>query len=277
MSDNIKILVCAHKECELPKDDIYLPIQVGKAISDIDLGIQGDDTGDNISEKNQSFCELTALYWAWKNIKNYYPDLEYIGLCHYRRYLALDKWKTGRNGICLKNIPDMKDYKHTLNLYFKKYQMILAHRVSYPYNLKIDYSVHHYSDDYRTLKQIVHDLYPEYDDYFLFIFEHNNKLSHYNIFISPYSVFTEYCEWLFKILFEAERRINISNYRTSQKRIFGYLAERLLNVYVYHKKIKVLYKPIYWINDNKNRYYVDFLRSVKYDFLFFLQKVGQTK
>ena len=65
----------------------YLPIQVGKAISNTDLGVQGDNTGDNISEKNQSYCELTGIYWAWKNLKN----VDYIGLCHYRRYFDFHK------------------------------------------------------------------------------------------------------------------------------------------------------------------------------------------
>jgi hypothetical protein len=51
-------------------DDIFMPVQGGKAISDIDLGIQGDDTGENISAKNPYYAELTILYWAWKNLKN---------------------------------------------------------------------------------------------------------------------------------------------------------------------------------------------------------------
>ena len=81
-SSKIKILVCCHKPCDLPQDDIFLPIQVGAAISNVDLGIQRDDqlnghSCDNISAKNQSYCELTAVYWAWKNIKKLYPDLEY--------------------------------------------------------------------------------------------------------------------------------------------------------------------------------------------------------
>ena len=74
-------------------DEIFFPIHVGAAISNVTLGIQRDDQingsyCDNISSKNKSYCELTALYWAWKNIKKIYPDLEYIGLNHYRRYFS---------------------------------------------------------------------------------------------------------------------------------------------------------------------------------------------
>ena len=83
----IKILVACHKaDPNIRQDDIYMPIQVGKALHpELDLGFQCDNTGDNISEKNGSYCELTALYWAWKNLK----DVDYIGLCHYRRYFKM--------------------------------------------------------------------------------------------------------------------------------------------------------------------------------------------
>ena len=90
-NDKIKILICCHKDCKLPNSKQYLPIQVGAVNAKYDLGLQRDDRinghiCDNISEKNKSYCELTAIYWAWKNIREIYPNLEYIGLNHYRRY-----------------------------------------------------------------------------------------------------------------------------------------------------------------------------------------------
>ena len=85
-SNKIKILVCCHKPCDLPQDDFFLPIHVGAAISDFDLGLQRDDQVcgqpcDNISKKNPNYCELTALYYIWKN-----TDDTFVGLVHYRRY-----------------------------------------------------------------------------------------------------------------------------------------------------------------------------------------------
>lgn len=80
----LKLLVATHKSYIFPKADCYMPIHVGKRNSKLDLDIQGDDTGENISDKNSSFCELTALYWAWKNLDDY----KYIGLVHYRRYFS---------------------------------------------------------------------------------------------------------------------------------------------------------------------------------------------
>ena len=77
-----KILVVHHKKDKVYKDDIYTPIHAGKSLSNLELDMIGDDTGYNISEKNPYYCELTALYWAWKNLH----DIDYLGLCHYRRY-----------------------------------------------------------------------------------------------------------------------------------------------------------------------------------------------
>lgn len=79
---DIKILVAAHKKYWMPDDSVYLPIQVGAALHSA-LGYVPDNTGYNISDKNPNYCELTALYWAWKNL-----ECEYIGLCHYRRYFG---------------------------------------------------------------------------------------------------------------------------------------------------------------------------------------------
>lgn len=90
-NERIKILVSCHKECVLPDDPLYLPIQVGKTLAKKDLGFLGDNEDllgkkDNISFLNPIYCEMSAMYWAWKNIKDYYPNIEYLGLCHYRRY-----------------------------------------------------------------------------------------------------------------------------------------------------------------------------------------------
>ena len=88
MSKKLKIIVCAHKADEhIKTDEPYFPLQVGKELHPLlDLGFACDNTGDNISSKNPSYCELTALYWGWKNIH----DVEYLGLNHYRRYFKVD-------------------------------------------------------------------------------------------------------------------------------------------------------------------------------------------
>lgn len=256
--DNIKILICCHKLCELPPnpDEIFLPIQVGAAISNVDLGMQRDDminseVCDNISAKNKSFCELTALYWAWKNIKKLYPNLEYIGLNSYRRYFSFGKKNYFNDAIYLpeKDVLNYKLNKLKLENILEKNEVIIAKPRVYQYSLEVDYSVCHISEDLRTLKKIVHKKYPEYDCDIYNVITCGCRLSHYNMFIINWDDFASYCSWLFDILFEAEKEIDITKYNSVQGRIYGYMAERLSNVWIHHNLKKVKYLNIIKYSD----------------------------
>ena len=86
MEKNIKMIVATHKKYEMPKDLMYVPLQVGADGKEKITDYEQDNIGDNISSKNPYFCELTGLYWAWKNL-----DADYIGLSHYRRHFSLSK------------------------------------------------------------------------------------------------------------------------------------------------------------------------------------------
>ena len=91
---NIKIIVATHKKYWMPSDPVYFPIHVGaEGKKDpmghpLDLGYIKDNTGENISDKNKNYCELTGLYWAWKNL-----NADYIGLAHYRRHFTVKNKK----------------------------------------------------------------------------------------------------------------------------------------------------------------------------------------
>ena len=158
---NIKILVCAHKKDYVRQDDVYMPIQVGKAISSIDLGFQGDDTGDNISDRNDWYAELTAMYWAWKNLKG----VDYIGLCHYRRYfnshtkgLSYSEYQIVKTEEIKKLNLDLPDVEKEL----KHYDVILPKFKYYSTNLFRDYSFIHNSEEIRFLIKVIKQYYPAY-------------------------------------------------------------------------------------------------------------------
>ena len=267
--DNIKILVCCHKPCVLPSNpyNIFFPMHVGASVSKIDLGFQRDDRlnnipCDSISDKNPNYCELTAMYWAWKNIKKLYPDLEYIGLNHYRRYFSFDKQNHFDDSInCMES--EIKHYEldlKTLRNVFKHYDVIVAKQKKFSYSLFIEYAVSHYSEDLRSLKTVIDNLYPEYSDSFSYIMTRNNLASLYNMMIMRYSDFDKYCKWLFDVLFELEKIINIEHYTPVQARIWGYMAERLFNVWLYHNKKKTKKMNVVFYSDisSKNSFLMFF-------------------
>lgn len=235
---DIKILVAAHKPYWMPDDDVYLPIQVGAAGKG-SLGWRRDDEGDNISEKNPNYCELTALYWAWKNL-----NADYIGLCHYRRYFAfhtlLARMKKKKHRILKR-----KNYETVLN----HYDIIVPKTKSFG-KLCVweQYANCHHINDLEQVKEILFGLYPEYRYAFSTVMK-RHSLHCYNMFVMRKDLFQRYCQWLFSILFELEKEIDISKYDTYQARVYGFLSERLFNVWIEHQHLKICEVPVTMIRD----------------------------
>jgi hypothetical protein len=232
----VKILVATHKKYEFPKDPIYIPIQVGKSIN-TDLGYIGDNTGDNISEKNPNFCELTALYWAWKNL-----DVEYIGLVHYRRYFG----KKTVWGSIDKKKEDILNSNQLKRLLFK-YDAILPKKRRYWIETNFSHYAHaHHKEDLIKAKEIILNKYPDYIPSFDIVM--NRTYSHrFNMLIMKKDILDQYCQWLFDILFELENIIDISNYSKTQARVFGYISERLLDVWLEVNKVNYKELPVLFI------------------------------
>jgi len=245
----IEILVCIHKESYVRNDSIYIPIHVGKSISDIDLPYQSDDEGDNISRKNENYAEVTALYWAWKNLKG----VDIIGLNHYRRYFDFASSKllpqktikyTTKKKYLKKRIKDQEEIESAL----KNADIIIGKPVKFTYNIYVHYCVCHKREDFLLSRDIIHELTPEYDDAFTRVMN-RRRLFSCNMFVCRWELFDDYCKWLFQILFALEERIDTSSYANDQKRVCGFLAERLFNVYIEKHKLKLKKYPIIQIND----------------------------
>lgn len=245
---NIKILVCCHKKDIIPDKSPYLSIHVGKALhEDLDLGIIGDNTGDNISFKNQSYCELTGLYWAWKNLK----DVDVIGICHYRRYFDLSSTKND-NKEPMFSVSDVPPAEPGIIMkILNKYNIILPGDSYLCDSLWDAYAIAHSRADMYEIEKAIIKLYPEYIESFNTVMHMNNKYSCCNMMICKKEMFDAYCEWLFKILEEAELHIDISNYDSYQARIYGFISERLLNVYVHYNNLSVCHRPIMSLIEGK--------------------------
>jgi len=248
-----KILVACHKPDKVYQDDIYTPIHVGRAISKFRTEMAdmiGDDTGDNISELNPLFCELTALYWAWKNLK----DVQYIGLCHYRRYFHrlithanVDKIVAGNKNVLL-----VKTLVEKTSLFTK---------------LRIATS----SEDVYILMACIKKLFPDYYQTALIVGSAN--YSHpYNMFVMSKENFNRYAEWLFSILFETKKYVRLSGY-TRARRIFGYFSEVLLPIYCIHNKLNI--KTDYYtgmVGDRAEKKLYDIPHFLYHNFAFYAQR-----
>lgn len=247
---NIKIIVAAHKPYKMPKNDIYFPLHVGKA-GKTDIGFTGDDTGDNISKKNPNFCELTGLYWAWKNL-----DADYIGLAHYRRHFTVK----GKKGSKEQRIINAAELKKIL----KKYDVVLPTPRNYYIETNYSQYIHaHHEQDLTVTRQIIQEKYPKYipayDDCMKKTYGHR-----FNMFIMKKDKFDAYCKWLFDILFELEKRLDISTYNQNDSRVFGFVSERLLDVWINTNHIHYVDQP--YIFMEKQNWFIKGINFVKRKF-----------
>ena len=216
---NIRIYTMTHKKFTPPSDPIYLPLQLGKAAKD-DLGYMGDDTGDNISAQNCYFAELSGVYWVYKNVK----DADIVGICHYRRYLIDDEEKLLTADKIEKLLIDN--------------DMIATRLLTLRCNYYDGFAENHNISDLLAAEAAVKKLYPEYyEDFHRIIHDRHTYFG--NIMICRKSLYDAYCKWLFDILFEVQRNVDIDSYDDYQKRLFGFISEILLYVYCRHNHLKV--------------------------------------
>lgn len=224
------IYVVAHKPYKLSPnlDECYKLIRVGKYAKDTSINELADSTGDNISEKNPNYCELTAMYWIWKNDKN--SDI--VGLCHYRRYFTKKK-------LSIKDIDYIKEDDVVNDLSDGKYDVIAPRREYVAKGLYRVYLFSGYEKDIEVLEDAVKVLYPEYLPFFYS--EFINSCSGYfkNMLIMKKPLFDAYCKWLFDILSYVESKIDISGYPLKEARIFGYMSERLFGVWLAKNNLRV--------------------------------------
>lgn len=246
---SIKIIVAAHKPYWMPTDPVYLPVQVG-AEGKKDIGYTPDNTGENISAKNPHFCELTGLYWAWKNL-----DYDCIGLCHYRRYFG--------HKVRSNNLEDKKraiftqaDYDRLLS----QYDVILPMKRNYYIEtVRSQYEHAHYKKDLDKVEQIITEKYPDYSQAFITVMN-RRKLHILNMFAMKKKLFDKYCNWLFDILFTLESEIDISSYSPYEARIYGFLSERLFNVWLEKQHLKEVEVPVIFLEQmNWPKKIIDFL------------------
>ena len=241
----IKIFASAHKPVDLFESQIIQPVQVGYALrNDLFPWAWHDNDGVNISNQNAMYCELTAPYWAWKNV-----DAEYYGFCHYRRYFNFSSNRYEENewgeimepfigadsqkkyglddetiakalagyDLITTEVKDLRGFPGEANTPLEQYEA--APKLN--------------SDDLFHVFAILEDMHPEYSED-IKNFANGNRSCFCNMFIMKKDLFFAYCEWLFPVL---DRFVSEWDHSLCSKeclRTPGHLAERLLNIYLMH-------------------------------------------
>jgi len=235
---------------------IYTPVWAGKNKKPDNEGFVGDDTGENISNKNKYYSELTGLYWVWRNTRS-----DIVGSCHYRRYFTLANepffyrlkrllyfsiglWKK-RFGLIYtqnKNYWEQKiiSENEIVDL-FENYQAILPQHRKLKYSVEEHYRRYHNIEDLNRIEKILETQYPSYLDTYKLVLK-GKQLFANNMFVLKWETFDKLMEWLFSILFRFEDEINLKEFSGYQERIFGFLSERLITIWIVHNNL--IYKEL---------------------------------
>ena len=241
MEKNIKIYTSYHKKCELLKNKYIYPIQVGTALNGVLYPDSlHDDAGDNISDKNPMYCELTAQYWAWKN-----EDADYYGFMHYRRYFGLGTERLKEDdfgnvvysrlndhvieelGLTEQNIASVVEQYDVISTEAQTVSGLGQGKTVWEHYKN---APHHRIEDMQRVLDIIAERYPDYlkaaQEYM-----NSSKAYYCNMYILREDIFCEYSQWLFDILKEHEERSDFTDYDIDEYRVSGFLAERLWGIY----------------------------------------------
>ena len=221
--EEIKIIIASHKKYQKPAENIYLPVQVGAEGKEKIDGYTQDNTGENISIKNPNYCELTGLYWAWKNL-----NAKYIGLVHYRRYFTESKKIPKEEDEKFKVVLTEKQIKEKL----KNVDIILPKKRKYYIETLYSHYEHtHYASQLDITREIIAEKYPDYLKSYDEVVKHTYGYM-FNMMIMQKRYLNDYCEWLFDILFELEKRIDPQELSAFQGRFYGRVSEIIFNVWL---------------------------------------------
>jgi hypothetical protein len=232
------IYVITHKSYKkVTKSNLYQTLLVGADKNNsIENCVKDNDFPENISYKNPHFCELTGIYWIWKRSQE-----DYVGICHYRRYFSTSKYLKKTHILTKKKAAKL----------LRKYDVILPLRNEDTFeglNAKEQFARFHDDKVWDICKNIIKNNYSNYLKDFVW-FEEQLSGYCYNMMMTSKKIFNQYCEWLFPILFELEKQIDINQYDSYNQRMFGFVSERLLNVWIHHHSFKIKELPIYFAED----------------------------
>lgn len=234
----VKIFASYYKPAPLIKSNVFEPIFNGASGYANGLDVLTDDTGDNITEKNKNYGELTQQYWVWKN---YMPtaDNEYVGFCQYHRFLDFELTESlGQEAyqpILALEFPLedlLKKYtEENIYNYIKDYDIVLPAKIVFGGSNYTQYANCHKKEDLDKALEILARLYPNYIKTAQEVLQ-EEEMYIYGAFIMKKSLLNEYLQWIFNILTELDKVSDWTDYDEYNRRTPAFIAERFLNVWL---------------------------------------------
>lgn len=253
------VYIITHKVFNQPRelDEHYKVLHVGTN-NDSEPTYLRDDTGESIAFKNKNYCELTGIYWIWKNGGEKESDI--IGITHYRRFFTnrLGDFSYTYLGIKARVVP-----YNVIREKLQSYDIILPKRETIFRTVYQSYSDVHYSEDLELTRDAIKKSSPDYLQAYDKVM--NGHYYYYaNMMICKKKLFDEYASWLFGVLNELELTIDLDKYSDNyQKRVFGFLSERLLQVWVVHNKLKVFEMPVFNTEERRVNFFQKNMNRIK--------------
>lgn len=234
----VKIFVGYYKPNFVFQSDVYEPILTANIDWPEQPDILRDSIGINVAERSQYYGELSGHYWVWKNFLPNTKD-EYIGFCHYRRFL--DFGITPMPDVPFKPM-FLDDFKNIFQHYtgstilncIKEYDIVLPHKFYFQQSLYEQYIKYHPKKEMDLALDVLKELYPDYSETAKQVMDSNELYICLN-FIMKKELLNDYMEWIFSILTLVEERSNWSEYTDYLSiRVAAFLAERFFNIWLSH-------------------------------------------
>ena len=207
-------VICSAFDSKVSSEYVNRPyeykLQVGCKLTDIRIGDYFDDEGISISDRNKQYCELTGLYWLWKNISD-----DVVGVCHYRRHFILPQnWESLVRS-------DNVDAVLPVPLYVSP-------------TVKDNYCERHVKKIWDDMIDIIKEKHSEMLEDALNLFG-EGLYTPCNMLIAKKSIYDELCGWLFSIVDELVEK-NGQLCDEYQNRYPGFIAERLITLFFFHNR-----------------------------------------
>lgn len=251
------IYCCYHKSAPMLRSDCVQPLHVGRACSPLALPMAGDDSGESISERNPHWCELTALYWMWKNGSD-----DFAGLMHYRRIFNLRDNHTQARITADRDISGFGLTQARIGELLTQADIILPEKKllrgkSEIFTVYEHYAICHPIEDLELAVRVLLEKHPEAERTVTRVLHEATQGYWTNMFITSRPILNAYAAWLFDILFEVERQLQpqLASREPYQQRVYGFLSERLFNIWLaLHPEVRILEMPTLFLNPSALSY-----------------------